>query len=130
PRPQISHVVFHSEGTFSWLRHGWPEIMAQLFREHVPPLPGESESDIHELLLNEILALNGRPSIFQMQRCAQLVRERGGNPPAAEQLLAEYQHRLEERIRERTELILSGATRRDDFVVHGARALFETLPHR
>src|SRR5438034_8185801 len=81
PRPQLSHVVFDFDGTLSWLRHGWPEIMAELFREHVKPLPAESENELHELLLEEILSLNGRPSIYQMERCAELARERGGIAP-------------------------------------------------
>ena len=41
-RPQISHVVFDFDGTLSWLRHGWPEIMLRLFREHLPRRAGES----------------------------------------------------------------------------------------
>jgi hypothetical protein len=31
PHPQISHVVFDFDGTLSWLRHSWPEIMYELF---------------------------------------------------------------------------------------------------
>jgi phosphoglycolate phosphatase-like HAD superfamily hydrolase len=104
--------------------------MARLFREYLTPLPGEIESDIDEFLLNEILSLNGWPSICQMERCAQLVRERGGVPPAPERLLAEYQRRLDEKIEQRTGMILNAEVPCERFVVFGARALLEVLEER
>src|SRR5579859_6953475 len=91
PRPNISHVVFDFDGTLSWLRHGWPGMMAQLFREKVPLLPGESEGALRELLLYDLLALNGKSSIHQMERCAERARERGGQAVDPEKMLAEYQ---------------------------------------
>jgi phosphoglycolate phosphatase-like HAD superfamily hydrolase len=130
PRHRISHVVFDFDGTLSWLRHGWPEIMARLFREHVRPLPGESEEVLHELLLQELLALNGKPSIHQMERCAELARARGGNSPAPEALLKEYHRRLDTAIEARTQSIQNGSRKRDDFIVHGARPVLEALHAR
>jgi len=130
PRPQISHVVFDFDGTLSWLRHGWPDIMAALFREHFPARSNESEDAIHNLLIEEILALNGKPSIFQMERLVELVRERGAKAPDPEALLHEYQRRLDAVIEERSQLILRGKARADEFVVHGARAFIEMLQQR
>src|SRR5260370_34910526 len=89
PRPQISHVVFDFDGTLSWLRHGWPDIMAALFREQFPARPGESEAAIHALLIEEILALNGKPSIFQMERLAEPARDPRPAPPEPGALLPE-----------------------------------------
>ena len=130
PRPDLSHVIFDFDGTLSWLRHGWPEIMFTLFREHYPARPNESETEIHHHLLSEILALNGQPSIHQMERFAEIARERGASPPPAASLLDEYQRRLDETIRERSQLILRGQTQPDEFIVHGARALLEMLSAR
>ena len=130
PRPQISHVIFDFDGTLSWLRHGWPEIMSSLFREFVPLKPGESPETLRDLLINEILALNGKSSIFQMRMCAELAAERGGKKPEPEKLLLEYQARLDAAIQERTNLILGGQSRCDDFVVHGARVVLEKLRER
>jgi phosphoglycolate phosphatase-like HAD superfamily hydrolase len=127
PRPEISHVVFDFDGTLSWLRHGWPEMMFRVFREVYPARPAESEGAIHDLLLNLILGLNGRPTIIQMRRFAELVRERGGAAPDPEALRQEYQRRLDEAIAERSALIRSGRVGPDDFVVHGARLLLERL---
>ena len=130
PRPQISHVIFDFDGTLSWLRHGWPRIMSSLFREHLPVRLEEAEAAIQEMLLTEILSLNGKASIHQMSRCAELVRDRGGTPPDPEKLLQEYQRRLDQAIAERTGLIRRSEAKPDDFVVHGARALLEKLKER
>ncbi len=129
-RSQITHVIFDFDGTLSWLRHGWPEIMAQLFREHIFPEPAETETALHELLLNDILSLNGKASIHQMIRCAERAGERGGQAPDPEKLLGEYQRRLDAAIAERSEKILSGKNERDDFVVHGARNILENFQQR
>jgi beta-phosphoglucomutase-like phosphatase (HAD superfamily) len=93
-------------------------------------LPGESEEVLYEILLRELLALNGKPSIHQMERCAELARERGGDSPSPEELLKEYHRRLDAAIDERTQVIRSDPNRRDDFVVHGARQLLDALQAR
>jgi phosphoglycolate phosphatase-like HAD superfamily hydrolase len=129
-RPQISHVVFDFDGTLSWLRHGWPGIMLELFLEYVSSKPAESREALRQLLLNDILSLNGKSSIFQMRRCAERVRERGGRTPDPEILLAEYQRRLDLAIKERTVKILSGHAAADEFVIHGARSLLIELERR
>ena len=126
-RPKITHAVFDFDGTLSWLRHGWPELMARLFEEHVPGRPGEAAPALHDLLIDDILSLNGKPSIHQMIRCAERVRERGLPPPDPKKLLHEYERRLDAAIAERTARILSGNAQRDDFVVHGARRFLEKL---
>ncbi|MBI5773025.1 MAG: HAD family hydrolase [Verrucomicrobia bacterium] len=127
PRPEISHVVFDFDGTLSWLRHGWPEVMVRVFRPHFPAQPGESEGVIHDLLMNLIVSLNGRPTIFQTLRFAELVKERGGASPDGETLRQEYQHRLDEAIAERTKNIHSGKSTSDAYVVHGARFVLDKL---
>lgn len=130
PRWQISHVVFDFDGTLSWLRHGWPELMCEVFQRYLPTTAGETAESIHDVWLEDILGLNGKPSIHQMRLGAQRLRDRGARPPEPEELLRQYQELLAGVIRERTEAILSGQARREDFVVHGARALLEALSRR
>jgi phosphoglycolate phosphatase len=130
PRPHISHAVFDFDGTLSWLRHGWPDLMYGVFRAHYPGQPGETEAAIHDRLIDEILALNGKPSVFQMERFVELARQRGAQPPAPAELLHNYQNRLDDAIRERSELILTGKARAEDFIVHGARPLLDELHER
>ncbi|MEW6303050.1 MAG: HAD family hydrolase [Verrucomicrobiota bacterium] len=126
-RPDISHVVFDFDGTLSWLRHGWPEIMFEVFRERLAPRPGESDAQIRALLMDAIIGLNGKPTIFQMMRFAEIQTERGAPAPDPEALRAEYQRRLDDAIERRSQRIRNGAAAKDDFVVFGARRLIEHL---
>lgn len=130
PRPEISHVVFDFDGTLSWLRHGWPEMMCDLLLEHIPLQGGESRQALAQSLLEEILSLNGKPSIIQMQSCVRRAEQRGHFKPDTERLLVEYHQRLEQIIQERTNLIRESTARRDDFIVHGGRAFVESLRAR
>ena len=127
PRPRISHVVFDFDGTLSWIRHGWPQIMLDGFRRRLPRLPGETDAARDELLNGVIFGLNGKPTILQMVRFAEIVRERGGPAIEAELLRREYQDRLDTEIAARAELVRSGQAKRDDFVVFAARPVLERL---
>jgi phosphoglycolate phosphatase len=127
PRPQISHVVFDFDGTLSWIRHGWPAIMLQVMRERLPRLFGESDAQVDALLSGIIIGLNGKPTILQMIRFAEVVRERSGPVLDPETLRAEYQRRLDLEIAARAAQVRSRQVADDFFVVHGARALLEKL---
>ena len=130
PRPGISHVLFDFDGTLSLIREGWPEVMVPMFVEMLPAIPGETEEQRRQLCLDDIMRLNGKQTIYQMIQLAERIRERGGSPKEPLHYKHEYLRRLEERIRSRTEGIGSGAFRRDDFLVYGARPLLEALQHR
>jgi phosphoglycolate phosphatase-like HAD superfamily hydrolase len=125
PRPGISHAVFDFDGTISWLRHGWPELMAGLFLEHIPNAPGQ-----HHELLNDVLSLNGKSSIYQMERCAQRVAEHGGPTLAPQKMLKEYLDALGQLVAGRKEKIRRGEAGPDEFVVHGARSVLRQLHAR
>jgi len=130
PRPQITHVVCDFDGTLSWLRHGWPEIMLGLFLPRIPRLPGESESGLREMLLADIYGLNGKLTLHQMIRFAERVSERGGLPQNPETLRQEFQASLDRDIAERIADLREGRRKPDDFVVHGARLLLEKIEAR
>jgi phosphoglycolate phosphatase-like HAD superfamily hydrolase len=127
PRPQISHVVFDFDGTLSWLRHGWPEMMAGIFLKRIP---ADDRHAIHETLLADILSLNGKSSIFQMERCAQRIREERGPDLDPQNMLTEYLGVLHRAVGERIEQLKRSEVRPDDFVVHGARTFLEKMQTR
>ena len=129
-RRGISHAVFDFDGTLSWLRHGWPDIMYRLFREQLPGGPGESEEALHDRLLSDILSLNGKPPIHQMQLGAARISAMGGPRLDPETLLVEYQRRLDSVIRDRTQMLLRGEAERDEFIIHGVRPFLERLRER
>jgi len=130
PRPQISHVLLDFDGTLSLIREGWPEVMLPMFVEMLPALPGETEEARRSLLLDDIMRLNGKQTIYQMIQLAQRIKERGGQPKEPLWYKTEYLRRLHERIGSRLEGIREGRLCRDDFLVHGARALLENLRRR
>ncbi len=126
-RPQITHVVFDFDGTLSWVRHGWPEMMFDVFERYLPPMPGETDAARRAVMEEIVFGLNGRPTVVQMQRFAEVVRERGGPVLEAEGLRNEFQERLDADIAARLKLIRSGEAPPDAFVVFAARPLLERL---
>ncbi len=126
----IRHVVFDWDGTLSFIRAGWGEIMQRQWLAVLPSLPGETESDRSRLIHGEIWRLNGRPSIHQAARLAELIRERGGQPRTALEYENEYQERLGEVIESRCQAARQGLPYPDAWLVPGARSLLEFLASR
>ena len=70
PRPEIGHVLFDFDGTLSLIRQGWPEVMVPMFVEVLPRRPDESEEALREMVLDDIMRLNGKQTIYQMIQLA------------------------------------------------------------
>lgn len=127
PRREISHVLFDFDGTLSLIRQGWPEVMVPMFVEALPRRDGETEDMLRELVLDDIMRLNGKQTIYQMIQLADRIRERGGTPVEPLEYKHEYLRRLDAHIAARTHGLTEGSVVPDDLLVHGARALLEHL---
>lgn len=127
---RLTHAIFDFDGTLSWLRHGWPRIMAGVFDEHLVTLPGESRAQLDELVLGEILALNGKPTLFQIIRLTEIVKERSGAELDPETMRLEYQSRLGERLLSRIAKVRDGAASQDDYLILGVRRVLDLLAGR
>jgi phosphoglycolate phosphatase len=127
PRPGIRHVLFDFDGTLSLIRQGWPEVMVPMFEEMLPDRASESADAKRALLLDDIMRLNGKQTIYQMIQLADRIRERGGTPQDPLWYKKEYLRRLDLRIRERLDGIASGRWPADAFLVFGARRFLEYL---
>jgi phosphoglycolate phosphatase-like HAD superfamily hydrolase len=125
-RPQISHVVFDFDGTIAWLKHGWPDIMANVL---LPYFPNPSDGTLRNLRA-EILALNGKPPIFQIRRCLEMAEHFGKKLPEPEPLLKEYASKLADAIKERVADIRRGKVSPESFLVHGTMSLLNQLRDR
>ena len=128
-RSGVSHVIFDFDGTISWLRHGWPDLMLELFLERAPAgtrLPEAFASEVRA----DILSLNGKPSIHQVLRFCERVREWGKTPPDPDELLREYQTRLARTVRDRVAALERGELQAADFLVAGAGEMIEKLLRR
>ncbi len=127
PRPEISHVLFDFDGTLSLIRQGWPEVMVPMFVAALPRLPGETDDQVGKLVLDDIMRLNGKKTIYQMIQLAERIDERGGHAREPLWYKHEYLRRLEAHIGARTAGLESGAIRAEQLLVHGARPLLKHL---
>ena len=130
PRPEISHVLFDFDGTLSLIRQGWPEVMVPMFVEVLPRLRGETDEQVEQMVLDDIMRLNGKQTIYQMIQLAERIQERGGQPRDPLWYKHEYLRRLEGHIGARTAGLESGEIRAEQLLVHGARPLLQHLRDR
>jgi phosphoglycolate phosphatase len=130
PRPEIEHVLFDFDGTLSLVREGWPAVMTALFEEVLPKKPGETSDELRQAILDDIMRLNGKQTIYQMIQLAERITERGGQPNDPLWYKHEYLRRLDERIQHRLEGLRDGAIPPDDLLVYGVRHLLELLDQR
>ncbi len=122
PRPKLRHVIFDWDGTVSLIRGGWVEVMVDVGMESL-------ESLDRAVLHAEMLALNGKPSIHQMTRMAELVRAAGGDPHHPDEYQRIYNERLEKAASDRVKALKEGG-QRDAHTVPGAAAFLEALATR
>ena len=127
PRPQISHVLFDFDGTLSLIRQGWPEVMVGMFLEMLPRLPADTDESLQTRVLDDIMRLNGKQTIYQMIQLADRVRERGGEPREPLWYKHEYLRRLELKIAQRTAGLADGTISRNAYLVHAARPFLDHL---
>lgn len=125
-RSGLSHVIFDFDGTLSWLRSGWPDVMTELFLEFLPNEHATS-STVRLQLRREILSLNGNPSIHQMQRFHELAPQFDASSPEPESLLKLYLDRLSAAVRRRVDSLTRGEASPETFVIAGAFTLLEEL---
>jgi phosphoglycolate phosphatase len=104
----IRHVLMDWDGTTALSRTGWAHLMLDIFLEHLPLSPEENDAERRAVAWAELMQLNGRPSIHQMARLAEMVRERGGNPASAQDYQGVFQQRLAEMVHARLQQIRLG----------------------
>ena len=130
PHPDIRHAVFDFDGTLSLVRGGWAEIMVEQFLEHLPPHDPAAEPALRQTLLHDILALNGKPTIYQMQLLSEKVIQQGGSPDSPDNYNLDFQRRLRLKLSERLEDIRTTPSHREHYLVHEARTMLTLLRDR
>jgi phosphoglycolate phosphatase len=122
-------AVFDFDGTLSLIREGWPQIMVDRMLAHLREqnLVREPEAECAAHLLAFVMALNGHPTIKQMERFAEEVRARGGAPAAPEEYLRDYLQALGLTVRGRWAALESGTASADEWVVPHAHAALARL---
>src|SRR5215475_1364946 len=75
-------ALFDFDGTLSLIREGWPRVMVDLMLANLraQQLIREPEPECAAHVEQFVMALNGHPTIRQMERFAEEVMARGGKP--------------------------------------------------
>jgi len=122
------HVLFDFDGTLSLIREGWPEVMVPMMVEVLQATGSEeSPAALHDLVLNFVMELNGKQTIYQMVRLAEEVRLRGGVPEEPLAYKQMYHDRLMGRIAHRREALRSGRMSPEEMLVGHSLDILEEL---
>lgn len=131
PRGKYKAVLFDFDGTLSLLREGWPEVMVGMMVEALVRTGAtEPETELAVLVEEFVMALNGRPAIFQMARLTEEIRARGGSPNLPDDYLRAYDERLLRVVGERVREIQEGRCPPARWAIPGSRAILDALRKR
>jgi phosphoglycolate phosphatase-like HAD superfamily hydrolase len=125
-------ALFDFDGTLSLIREGWPRVMVGMMADilRLQNLAAEPDEDLWRLVERFVMALNGHPTIRQVERFAEEVRLRGGRPEEPAVYLRDYLDRLMAVVRQRWGLLESGRARPEAWVVPNAHAALRNLQAR
>ena len=124
----IKYALFDFDGTVSLVREGWQDIMIPYFEEVIKETgTTESDEEIKRVVTDFVDTLTGKQTIFQCIQLDEEVVKRGG--PHREPIIYknEYLRRLELRIKERKEKLLSGEVPAEAYLVPGSKAFLRLL---
>jgi len=131
PGRRFGFVLFDFDGTLSLIREGWPEVMLPMMVEILRPLrPGAADAELHRMVEEDVMRLNGKQTIYQMMRFAERVREFGGTPLEPVEYKHEYHRRLLVRVDHRRSGLRSGSLKPDAALLRGSHALLTDLTRR
>jgi len=131
PRGGYKAVLFDFDGTLSLLREGWPQVMVSMMVEAlVRTGSGETETELGVLVEEFVMALNGRPAIFQMARLVEEISARNGVPEVAAAYLREYDDRLMRVVNARVREVVERQSPPEVWAVPGSRRILEHLRRR
>lgn len=90
-RDPFKVALFDFDGTLSLIREGWPRVMVDLMMAHLRAqnLVRDPEDDAAHVE-GFVMALNGHPTVRQMERFAEEVILRGGTPAEPAAYLQQY----------------------------------------
>ena len=125
-------ALFDFDGTLSLIREGWPRVMVgmmtDLLRER--NLAAEPDEQLWGTIERFVMALNGHPTIVQMERFAKEIAARGGTPDEPTVYLQDYLDRLMAVVQQRWDVLASGRAAAEAWVVPNVHAILDALRGR
>ncbi len=131
-RGAVRVTLFDFDGTLSLIREGWPRVMVDGMLAHLrmQNLIREGERECAAHVESFVMALNGHPTIKQMERFAEEVTARGGTPASPAVYLREYLDALMRVVRGRWEALEAGHAEPEEWVVPNAHGILGELQTR
>ncbi len=125
-------ALFDFDGTLSLVREGWPRVMVDLMMGHLRDqrLIREPEPACAAHVESFVMALNGHPTIRQMERFAEEVAARGGTPAAPAVYLRQLLDTLLAVVYARWGDLESGRARAAEWVVPNAHGILRAFEAR
>jgi phosphoglycolate phosphatase-like HAD superfamily hydrolase len=118
------------DGTTALSRTGWAHLMLDIYLEHLPLTAEETDATRRAHAWEKLMELNGRPSIHQMGRLVEMVKERGGTPATAQEYQATFQQRLADMVEERLQQVRIGDRAPHTLLIPGVREMLEAMRDR
>lgn len=128
-RGQYRAVLFDFDGTLSLIREGWHHVMIGMMADLLQQrsLAAEPADELWQTIERFVMALNGHPTIVQMERFAEEIEKRGGTPDSPTVYLQDYLDRLMAVVQQRWDLLASGRAGPEAWVVPNAHAILRSL---
>jgi phosphoglycolate phosphatase-like HAD superfamily hydrolase len=131
PRGPFRAALFDFDGTLSLIRRNWPAVMIPMMVDVLAATgTAETREQLHAVVEDYVMRLNGRQTIYQMIRLAEEVQKRGAAPRDPLEYKRAYHELLLADMGDRVERLRSGQTPPADVTVPESRRLLEELAAR
>lgn len=129
PPPRLA--IFDFDGTLSLIREGWQEVMVSMMLEYVEQQETTTSLELwQEIISAFVVELTGKPTILQMVRLAEEIKQRGGSPADPEVYGDEFQKRLDNRCDSRRNALIDESDHPSKHLVPDVLAMLEDLAER
>ena len=124
-------ALFDFDGTLSYLRCNWPQVMIPMMVDVLAETPtDETREDLHSVVEDFVMRLNGKQTIYQMLQLVEEVKKRGGKPDEALEYKHRYHDLLLEDMGDRVARLQSGETAPEEWAAPHARQMLQALQDR
>ena len=128
PRGPFRVAIFDFDGTLSLIRRNWQNTMIPMMVDELVKLnTGESPEELHNIVEQFVMRLNGRQTIYQMIQLTEEIKKRGGKPREPLEYKHQYHDLLWQQVSLRIDAIQSGKMPPEDATVPGSAELLQTL---
>lgn len=131
PSGPFATAIFDFDGTLSLIRRNWQDVMIPMMVRILAKCPAaESEEELHRVVEDYVMRLNGRQTIYQMMQLADEVQQRGGEPLDPLEYKHQYHDLLWQEVGQRVDKLESGGIDPEELRVPGAIEILQQLRDR